>query len=178
MARRPRHARTPDDLLQVFGAEDVYFEIQRNGIAEQDRANEGIVRIARELGRPLVATGDVHYLQREDFDNHRALLCVQTKSTLNAPKLSFDANEFYLKDSHEMASAFAAWPEALQSTLEIAERCELEMELGKMLIPRFPAPDGEPEPAYLRRLAHDGLRARYGDPPPARPSSGSRWSSG
>jgi DNA polymerase III subunit alpha len=156
-----------DALVQVFGPEDVYFEVQKNGVPAQEKANEGIVRIARELGRPLVATGDVHYLGRDDFDNHKALLCVQTKSTLAAPKLSFDTNEFYLKDSDEMAAAFAQWPESIATTLEIAERCEVEMELGKMLIPRFETPDGEPEEAYLRRLAHEGLRRRYGDPPPA-----------
>src|SRR5215213_2500256 len=156
-----------DELLQVFGAEDVYFEVQKNGIAEQDKANEAIVRMARELGRPLVATGDVHYLRREDYDNHKALLCVQTKSTLTAPKLSFDTNEFYLKDSAEMAEEFAEWPESVATTLEIAERCNVEIELGKMLIPRFPAPEGESQEAYLRRLATQGLRERYGDPPPA-----------
>jgi DNA polymerase-3 subunit alpha len=156
-----------DQLLQVFGPDNVYFELQRNGVAEQDKANEGIVRIAAEVGRPLVATADVHYLRREDYDNHRALLCVQTKSTLEQPKLSFDANEFFLKSSPEMGEAFAPWPEALASTLEIAERCDVEIELGKMLIPRFPTPDGEAEEAYLRRLAHEGLRLRYGDPPPA-----------
>jgi DNA polymerase III subunit alpha len=156
-----------DQLVQVFGPEDVYFEIQKNGIAEQDKANEAIVSIAHEMGRPLVATGDVHYLRREDYDNHKALLCVQTKSTLSAPKLSFETNEFYLKGSDEMASEFAAWPESVATTLEIAERCEVEIELGKMLIPRFPAPDGESEEAYLRRLANAGLRERYGDPPPA-----------
>ncbi len=164
----PAEARAhADDLVQVFGPEDVYFEVQRNGIADQQRANEGIERIARELGRPLVATADVHYLRREDYDNHRALLCVQTKSTLAAPKLSFDTNEFYLKDSGEMAEAFADRPEALASTAEIAERCSVEIELCKMLIPRFPTPAGEPEGAYLRRLAGEGLRRRYGDPPPA-----------
>jgi len=156
-----------DQLVQVFGAEDVYFELQKNGIAEQDKANEAIVRIAGELGRPLVATGDVHYLRREDYDNHKALLCVQTKSTLTAPKLSFDTNEFYLKDSAAMAEDFAAWPEAIASTVEIAERCEVDIELGKMLIPSFQTPDGESEEAYLRRLAHEGLRRRYGDPIPA-----------
>jgi DNA polymerase III subunit alpha len=164
----PAEARAhADQLLQVFGPDNVYFEIQRNGIAEQDKANEGIVRIAAELGRPLVATGDVHYLRRDDYENHRALLCVQTKSTILEPKLSFDTNEFFLKSSAEMAEDFAAWPEAMAATVEIAERCSVEIELGKMLIPRFPTPDGEAEPACLRRLAHQGLRARYGDPPPA-----------
>src|ERR687898_3006759 len=156
-----------DELLQVFGPEDVYFEVQKNGIADQDKANAEIVRIAREMGRPLVATGDVHYLRREDYDNHKALLCVQTKSTLREPKLSFDTNEFYLKDSAEMAAEFGEWPESIATTLEIAERCEMEIELGKMLIPRFPAPEGEAQESYLRRLAHEGLRERYGDPPPA-----------
>ena len=72
------------------------------------------MRIAREVGRPLVGTGDVHYLRREDYDHHTALLCVQTKSTLAAPKMTFETNEFYLKDNEEMATAFAEWPEALR----------------------------------------------------------------
>jgi DNA polymerase-3 subunit alpha len=156
-----------DDLIQAFGPDQVYFEVQKNGIEEQDRANEGIVRFARELGRPLVGTADVHYLRREDFDNHAALLCVQTKSTLEAPKLSFDTNEFYIKSSEEMAESFAEWPEAVPSTLEIAERCKLEIELGSLLLPRYPTPDGEEPEAMLRRIAAEGLRARYGDPPPA-----------
>jgi DNA polymerase-3 subunit alpha len=156
-----------DDLIQAFGPEQVYFEVQKNGIEEQDRANEGIVRFARELGRPLVATADVHYLRREDFDNHAALLCVQTKSTLEAPKLSFDTNEFYIKSSGEMAESFAEWPEAVPMTLEIAERCELDIELGNLLLPRYPTEDGSEPEEMLRRLATEGLRARYGDPPPA-----------
>jgi DNA polymerase-3 subunit alpha len=165
---RPDDARAHlDDLIQAFGPEQVYFEVQKNGIPEQDKANEGIVRFARELGRPLVGTADVHYLRREDFDNHAALLCVQTKSTLEAPKMSFDTNEFYLKSSDEMADSFAEWPEAVPTTLEIAERCNAEIELGKLLLPRYPTPDGEEPEAMLRRIAAEGLRARYGDPVPA-----------
>ncbi len=156
-----------DDLIQAFGPEQVYFEVQKNGIAEQEKANEGIVRFARELGRPLVGTADVHYLRREDFDNHAALLCVQTKSTLQMPKLSFDTNEFYIKSNEEMTASFAEWPEAVPTTLEIAERCEIEIELGKLLLPRYPTETGEEPETMLRRIAADGLRARYGDPPPA-----------
>ena len=99
--------------MNAFGADNVYFEVQKNGIADQDKANEGIVRIAREVGRPLVGTGDVHYLRREDYHHHTALLCVQTKSTLAAPKMTFDTNEFFLRTSEEMAQAFAEWPEAI-----------------------------------------------------------------
>jgi DNA polymerase-3 subunit alpha len=156
-----------DDLLQVFGPEDVYFEVQRNGLAEQERANEGIVRIARELGRSLVGTADVHYLRKEDYHHHTALLCVQTKSTLKAPKLTFDTNEFFLKSNEEMAQSFSPWPEAIASTLEIAERCNVEIELDKQLIPHYPTPDGSPEHAYLRARVEEGLIRRYGDPPSA-----------
>jgi DNA polymerase-3 subunit alpha len=155
-----------DDLMQALGAENVYFEVQKNGIADQDKANEGIVRIAREVGRPLVGTGDVHYLRREDYHHHTALLCVQTKSTLAAPKMTFDTNEFYLRTSEEMAQAFAEWPEAIASTIEIADRCDVTIELGRQLIPRY-LPEGEDERAYLRERVMEGLRARYGDPIPA-----------
>jgi DNA polymerase-3 subunit alpha len=168
IADNPAEARAhADQLMQVFGPDNVYFEVQKNGLDIQDKANEGIVKIAREVGRPLVATGDVHYLRREDYENHSALLCVQTKSTLAEPKLTFDTNEFYLKDSSEMNDQFAMWPEAVPTTLEIAERCAVDIELGKMLIPRYETPSGEAEGAYLRRLAEEGLRHRYGDPPPA-----------
>jgi DNA polymerase-3 subunit alpha len=156
-----------DELVQVFGPRDVYFEIQKNGIAEQDVVNDAIVKMAREMGRPLVATGDVHYLRREDYEHHAALLCVQTKSTLEQPKMSFDTNEFFLKSSEEMAADFADHPDALASTLEIAERCNVEIELDRQLIPRFECPDGMDEAAYLRSLVEAGLRERYGDPVPA-----------
>ena len=165
---RPDDARAHiDDLIGAFGPEQVYFEVQRNGVPEQDKANEGIVRVAKELGRPLVATADVHYLRREDYDSHAALLCVQTKSTIEQPKLRFDTNEFYLKSSDEMAESFSDMPEAVASTTEIAERCEVEMQLGQLLLPRFPTPEGVEPGEMLRELATAGLRERYGDPIPA-----------
>ncbi|MGZ4243652.1 MAG: DNA polymerase III subunit alpha [Solirubrobacteraceae bacterium] len=155
------------ELMEAVGTDNVYFEVQKNGLTIQDKCNEGIVRIAREVGRPLVATGDVHYLRREDYHHHAALLCVQTKSTLAAPKMSFETNEFYLRSSQEMAECFAEWPESLTSTLEITERCDVELELGRQLIPRYPTPDDSGEGEYLRRLVDEGLRQRYGDPVPA-----------
>ncbi len=165
---RPDDARAHlDDLVNVFGPEDVYFEVQENGIPEQAKANQGIARYARELGRPLVATADVHYLRREDYDNHAALLCVQTKSTLEQPKMTFDTNEFFLKSNEEMADSFADWSGSVETTLEIADRCKVDIELGKLLLPRFPTPNGEEPGAMLRQLLDDGLRRRYGDPIPA-----------
>src|SRR5438876_455139 len=107
--------------------------------------SEGVIALTGCLQsrfcRRLVATADVHYLRREDYDSHAALLCVQTKSTIEQPKLRFDTNEFYLKSSDEMTDAFSDMPEALASTLEIAERCDIEMELGQLLLPRFPTPE-------------------------------------
>jgi DNA polymerase III subunit alpha len=156
-----------DDLRRIFSPENVYFEVQKNGLAPQEKCNEGIVRIARELGGSLVGTGDVHYLRREDYNHHTALLCVQTKSTLAAPKLTFDTNEFFLRDNAEMADAFAQWPEATANTLEIASRCSVELELDKQLIPSYPTPDGCSEREYLRARVLEGVALRYGDPLPA-----------
>ncbi|HEY1778363.1 MAG TPA: DNA polymerase III subunit alpha [Solirubrobacteraceae bacterium] len=156
-----------DTLIEVLGRDNVYFEVQKNGLTQQDRCNEEIVRMAADMGGSLVATADVHYLRREDYSHHAALLCVQTKSTLAEPKIRFETNEFYLKDSAEMAASFAQWPEALASTLEIAERCNVEIELDRQLIPAYPVPEGESESSYLRKLVLEGLRERYGDPPPA-----------
>lgn len=156
-----------DSLMQIFGEDNVYFEVQENKIPEQDQANVGIAALAKQFNRPLVGTSDVHYLRREDYHHHTALLCVQTKSTIAAPKMSFDTNEFYLKNSDEMAADFAAWPGAVESSIEIAERVNVEIELGKRLIPRFPTPGGEDDGEYLREIAEEGLRRRYGDPVPA-----------
>ncbi|MEO6859806.1 MAG: DNA polymerase III subunit alpha [Solirubrobacteraceae bacterium] len=156
-----------DELMSAFDDGNVYFEVQKNGLAIQDHCNEEIVRIAKEVGRPLVGTGDVHYLRREDYHHHAALLCVQTKSTLSQPKISFDTNEFYLRSSDEMAESFAEWPEAIATTAEIAERCNVELELGRQLIPSYPSPDGLAEGEYLHQLVSEGLRRRYGDPVPA-----------
>ncbi len=156
-----------DQLRNIFGADSLYFEVQNNKIPDQDKANIGIEKIAREFKLPLVATADVHYLRREDYDIHAALLCVQTKSTLADPKLSFDTNEFYLKSPDEMAESFAAWPGAAQNTLEVAERCDIELDLGNLLLPVYPTPDDSQPADYLHRLAEEGLRKRYGDPVPA-----------
>src|SRR5215213_4553277 len=139
-----------DELIQIFGPEDVYLEVQKNGLTEQEQVNAAMRKFASETGRPMVATADVHYLRKDDFRNHAALLCVQTKSTLAAPKMSFSTNEFYLKSTDEMVESFADFPGAIESTVEIAERCNVEIALGGQLIPRFDCPDGLTEKAYLR----------------------------
>ncbi len=154
VSERPRDAREHiDDLVGIFGAENVYFEIQANGVPEQDKANEGIVRTAKELGRPLVATGDVHYLRREDHTHHAALLCVQTKSTIENPKLTFDNNEYYLKSPQEMAESFARVARGRAD--DARDRRALQRGHGA----RPPAPAA---------LPHAGRRGSGVDAPPAR----------
>ena len=177
---RPDEARAhADDLLQIFGPENVYFELQVNGIPEQDKANEGIERVARELGRPLVGTADVHYLRREDYNNHAALLCVQTKSTLENPKMRFDTNEFYLKTPEEMARVVRARgprrsrtrsrsPSAATSRSSSASCC-CRSSRRRTAPSRRRCCAGSPT---------EGLRAPLRRPGPGRgASSGSRWSS-
>src|SRR4051812_27492243 len=156
-----------DELIHIFGPEDVYLEVQRNGLDEQEQVNAAMKRFAAETGQPLVGTADVHYLRKEDYHHHAALLCVQTKSTLAAPKMSFSTNEFYLKSSEEMAASFTEFPGAVEATLEIADRCDVGIALGGQLIPSFECPGGQSEKEYLRRRVLEGLARRYGDPPPA-----------
>ena len=156
-----------DELMRVFGAENLYFEVQKNAISDQDKVNEVATKIARDVGRPIVGTADVHYLRKEDYRDHAALLCVQTKSTLEDPKITFDTNEFYLKSPDEMAADYADTPEAVASTIEIADRCKVEIELGKLLLPAYPCPEGKTATDYLRELVLVGVNEMYGDPTPA-----------
>ena len=176
---RPDDARAHlDDLLQVFGPTTSTSRSRRTGSPTRRRRTRGSSATPASSAGRWSATADVHYLRREDYDNHAALLCVQTKSTLEQPKLTFDTNEFFLKSADEMDESFAEWPEAVPMTLEIAERCEVEIELGKLLLPRYPTHDGDEPEEMLRRIADEGLRGRYGDPRPPRPASGMEFELG
>ena len=163
-----------DELIQVFGPEDVYLEVQKNGLTEQEQVNEAMKRFAAETGRPLVGTADVHYLRREDFHHHAALLCVQTKSTLAAPKMSFDTNEFYLKSSEEMAESFARLPGG--GRVDAGDRRALRRR-DRARRPADPAlrlPGRPDEKEYLRSLVLDG-HARALRRPAARRGASSAW---
>ncbi|MCU0306956.1 MAG: DNA polymerase III subunit alpha [Thermoleophilia bacterium] len=153
-----------DTLCQIFGPEDVYLELQDSGIESQRRINQHLARLARETGRTMVATGDVHYVCHQDADAHEALLAIQTRDVLSNPKrFRFDTKEFYLKSGEEMLRALPEFPEALEASIEIAERCGgLELPLGDSRLPRFPVPTGESPEAYLERLCREGLDRRYG----------------
>ena len=157
-----------DELVQAFGPEQVYFEVQRNGLQEQEQVNEAIRKFATEMGRPLIATADVHYLRREDYHHHAALLCVQTKSTLAQPKMSFETNEFFLKSSEEMAECVrrhARGARQLAGDRRALRRRDRARQAAHPAL-RLPGRQGrEGVPARARRWT--GLRRRYGDPPPA-----------
>jgi len=164
------------DLQDIFGDGNVFVEIQNQSLPEQTGSDGGeggpsginrlVAEVAAATGRPLVATNDVHYLRKEDFSAHEALLCVQTGSTLADKGMSLPTQEFYFKGTDEMAAAFADQPQALETTLKIAERCNVTMEFGKLLIPSFATADGSDENSYLRCLCEEGMQRRYaGDEP-------------
>ncbi|TMK76874.1 MAG: DNA polymerase III subunit alpha, partial [Actinobacteria bacterium] len=151
-----------DRLVQVFGRESTYVEIQNAGLEPQARINPLLARLAEGTGLPLVATGDVHYLRHEDARAHEALLCIQSGDSLKNPNhWRFDTDQFYFKTPNEMAHDFAAYPAALATTLEIAERCNVEIELGTIRLPKFPVPEGRDAFDYLVELCEKGLQKRY-----------------
>ena len=151
----------------TFGAENYYIELQNHGIPEQERILPDLIRLSQEIGVGLAATNDAHYLAREDSKMQFLLLCIQTGHTVQDEQaMEFPTDEFYLKSGEEMASLFANVPSAIENTVKIAERCNVEFEFGKTKLPLFNAPDGEENLAYFRRMCEEGLHRRYGESPP------------
>jgi DNA polymerase III subunit alpha len=151
-----------DRLAQIFGRDSTYVEIQNAGLDIQQRINPQLKELAATAGLPLVATGDVHYLLHEDARAHEALLCIQSGDSLKNPDhWKFDTDQFYFKTPAEMAADFAEYPEAVARTLEIAERCKVELALGGILLPKFPVPDDRDAFDYLVELTEKGLQKRY-----------------
>ncbi len=160
----------------IFGPDRYFVELQDHGLADQRKILPRQVELARELGAPLVATNDLHYVRREDAKPHDVLLCIQQQKVQSEPKrLRFDTEEFYLKSAREMRETFRELPEACDETLRIAERVELIPGLERALVqreteyrlPRFEAPGGRTLQQYLRELVDRGAIDRYGDPVPA-----------
>ena len=150
----------------LFGKDNFFIELQDHGIDEQKRVIPDLVRISREIGVGLVATNDSHYIEKEDAETHGILLCIQTGSNINEEnKMEFQTNEFYLKTEEEMRAVFGDYPEALDNTQRIAERCNVEFEFGVRKLPRFDVPDNEDHLDYFRRGCYEGLRRHYGEKP-------------
>ncbi len=156
-------------LCDIFGPNNVYIEIQQTGIADLEHISPALAELAGQVGLPLVATNDIHYLEHKDAEAHDVLLCIQTGARRGEEKrLRFNSEEFYFKTEAEMLHAFRDYPEAVRNTLLVAERCNVTMDFGHFLLPSYPVPaDFDDEAAYLRRLCEEGIERRYGrDPSP------------
>ena len=151
------------ELRDLFGKENFYLEIMDHGIDIESRVKADLLKLAKELGLPLLATNDLHYTKHEDAGAHEALLCVQSGSTIADPKrFKFENSEFYLKSAAQMRELFSDIPEACDNTLLIAERCNITMRENENLLPKFEVPDGQTEDSWLRSLAEKGLVERMG----------------
>lgn len=151
-----------DDYLNILGKDNFYLEVQANSIPEQKIVNDGLIKISKELNIPLVATNDVHYLTRDRAASHEALLCIQTQTTLDDPnRMRFQTDEFYFRSPEEMKKIFQDIPEAIANTLEIAGRCNLELDFSKVHLPKYEPPQGETKEEFLRKLCEQGLKERF-----------------
>ena len=153
-------------LAEIFGEGNFYLELQDHGIEQQRPVNQGIQRLARETGLPLVVTNDAHYLRKEDAKMQDVLLCIQTGKTVDEPnRMKFQTEEFYLKSEEELRDLFPNCEEAFENTVRIAEKCNLEFTFHEYHLPSFPIPDGYSNETYFRKLCYDGFQKRYSDPP-------------
>lgn len=152
-----------DEYKSIFGKDNFYLEVQDNGMPEQDTVNEELIRMSKDLSLGLVATNDVHYLEREHSKAHDLLLCIQTQTNIDDPnRMRLQTDEFFFKSYDEMARTFGnTVPEALKNTVAIAEKCNLELDFKSVHLPQFKPPEGKTREAYLRELVQEGLKKRY-----------------
>ena len=158
-------------LQDIFGRDNLFVEVQDHGIAAQHSTNPKLIEIARAIGAPLLATNDSHYTLQAHAVAHDALLCVQTNAKIHETnRFKFEGTEHYLKTAVEMRDLFSEIPESCDNTLWVAERANVEIEFGQVVLPSFPVPEGHTEGSYLRELTYEGATARYGETlaPPVR----------
>ncbi|MBV6341673.1 DNA polymerase III subunit alpha [Candidatus Magnetobacterium casense] len=154
--------------MEIMGADNLYFEIQDNGIAEQIDVNRKLIALSKELEVKLVATNDCHYLRKDDATAHDILLCIQTGKTItDTDRMRFKTSELYFKSPQEMKQAFAETPEAIFNTLEIAEKCNLSFQLYKNMLPQYHIEGSQTAETYLQGLALEGLAKKIGPQPSA-----------
>ena len=154
--------RCVQEYIDIFGKDNYFLEIQNHDIPEEKTAAEGLRQLAQEFGIGLVATNDLHYVRREDAEAQDVLLCIQTTSNVDDPgRMRFPNDSFYLKSAEEMAELFGGYPEALENTWRIADRCNVKLEFGHLLLPEFPVPEGFDAVSYLRHLCEEALPERY-----------------
>ncbi len=149
------------EFREIFGKDNFFVEVMDHSLEIEKRVRDDLLRLAKDLSLPLVATNDLHYVDKEDHTAHEALLCVQTGTNLNDPRrFKFESQEYYLKTSREMRSIFSELEDAADNTLLIAERCEIDFE-KQDLLPRFPVPDGETEAGWFEKEVWKGMERRY-----------------
>ncbi len=159
----PKAREAIDWFKQTLGAENFYLELQNHGIPEQAKTNRQLIPWAKEFGLKLVATNDVHYVQKEHSHAHDCLICIGTQTLLSDTKrMTYVPEQFYLRSAEEMAARFSETPEAVKNTLEVAEKCNLEIQFGKLHYPVFDPPEHYTKEGYLRKLLAEGLHRRYG----------------
>lgn len=152
---------------ELFGENGYYLELQNHSLKEQHEVNEGLKRISRETGIPLVATNDVHYVEKSDAQVQRVLQCIATNRTVGDESgFEFSSDEFYLKSEQEMLELFPDTPEAIENTRHIADLCEFDFEFGHTKLPYYETPNNENHFEYFKALCLDGMKKRYGDNPP------------
>ncbi len=155
------------ELRSILGEDNFYLELQDHGIADQTTVNRALLRMHNETGIPLVCTNDAHYLRKEDAESHDVLLCIQTGKTVDDEnRMRYEPRNFYLRSTEEMESLFSGYPDAVENTQRIADRCQLEFTFGKYHLPEFKLPPGYDSPTYLRKLCDEGFVRRYGDTKP------------
>ena len=153
-------------LSSIFGDDHFYLELQDHGIDEQTAVNQGVMRLARETGLPLVVTNDAHYLRKEDAQMQDVLLCIQTGKTVDEEnRMKFQTEEFYLKSEEELRQLFPNCDEAFENTVKIADMCNVEFVFNQYHLPSFPVPDGYTNEKYFRKLCYEGFEERYANPP-------------
>ncbi len=150
-------------LQNIFGEGNFFLELQDHGIDEQMNVNQGLMKMHQETGIPLVATNDIHYINKEDAQAHDILLCIQTQKKVNdEDRMRYEGGQYYLKSEEEMARLFPYVKEALDNTGKIAERCNVEIEFGNYKLPKYDVPDGYTAEEYLYLLCEEGLKRKYG----------------
>ncbi|MBE6989368.1 MAG: DNA polymerase III subunit alpha [Ruminococcaceae bacterium] len=151
------------EMQGILGEGNFYLELQDHGIADQTTVNRALLQIHNETGIPLVCTNDAHYLRREDAESHDVLLCIQTGKTVDDEnRMRYEPRNFYLRSTEEMEALFDGYPDAVENTQRIADRCQVEFTFGKYHLPEFKLPQGYDSPTYLRKLCDEGFARRYG----------------
>lgn len=156
--------RTAEDFKEIFGQDNFYLEVQDHGILEQRKIINDLIRLSKETEIPIVATNDVHYINKDDATVQDALLCIQTGKTLDDEnRMRFQTSEFYLKSSEEMERLFSYIPDAVKNTTMIAEKCNVKLDFNTIHLPSFEVPEGVTQDEFLEKLCYEGAAERYSE---------------